>query len=1673
MKSIHKLLKRAFAAGLILPLAALLLAAELSAAGIQDIAPTAADAPVMLDTGRPGFGVFADFNGPEPGRLVVSIGRADETVFFGLAPEYQDTGVPFNDNNSRYSFRVRQLTADGTNPVVHGPFTISNTNANVNSYEDAAYGVYDTTLTVAGRKVFVFRPGTTGDFSIEFDDIPGDGNQRVSIPFWDFTVVRDGAVVPGRVWSRGWAFRLPQVDGTQTPECVWDREFNGRLYSYTEDGFVSLIDFQDSGFQGLSFNMAFNSVGPGQTGNIAEDRMSIPGVNATNASAQHRIFLSLPDIELFPDGECGMVTAAETFRCDENAPYCLDVSVTRPGLVEILLDFNGNGVLDDNGEDVSLIYEFVGTDTSACIPWNGLRGDSTPVRFTDTVDVIINYSQGIQHWSAYDVEYMRNGFCVQTVRPLCSLELESTELYWDDREIPQLPGTGAIKDNRNGNDCMETPRSWDFFDIGVDSCSAVEDELTTGYGDKNTLNTWWFANSQAQFRARVPVVNAAIVGPTRLCSGDTSALTARNLAAIGPTTFAWSGPGVDTATTATVRVTLPGEYCVVVTEENGCSQETCVTVSVFDFTSNQFPESLNTCFGTSVSLPSPGNPDFTYTWSPATGISSTSSNQPTFFPQDTTTYTVVISSTNAEGITCEVTETITINVAPEINLQVIGGGPICDATTTFTASTNVPAEIVLFDPNGVAIGTGTTFTVPVSGESDYLLVATDAQNCTDTITFTVSGGPVEIALPDTLLACTSDGVSVGVTNLDLNDTLSYLWSPANLFDPATLTSANPTFVGGPGDYTATVVATNQYGCTATEDIQIILIDDSGTLSFTEMVDCDGSTVRFTNTSTVTFGYRYDFGDGTTSTEANPTHVYAAPGTYTVTLSLIYDQECVSFFTREVTTFDAVLVAGFSVGLGDCENGTTSINFTDNSLNVSGAALSYRWTFTGGTPTTSTEQNPTLEVNTSGEVTATLQVTSADNCVSSVDTSFTVDLAVVNLATEIIICPGEEAELNPGADTNLIYTWSPAPDFDPATPNPTTGIAGTYFVTVTSAAADFNCSNVDTVTLIVADSIGLAVNGPDGPIDGGDIDLGTVQTCGTPIELSVTLMTNDGVNVVFTDLAGNVIGTGSSLTINPSGRDTIVVTATNAFACVERDTVVIINNQVDAGINVGAMGLNFCSSTDTSVQVLNFDPNDTLTYAWEPNAIINGALDGARVDITSPAEGSVDLMVTVANQFGCDTMLTVTVTSTPFMPNTYPELVAPCFGQSFTIDGGAAVAGYVYEWNPADGLDLSDPANPVGTFTEDGTLTVTITDPLTDCSSTQTITVDVAPEIAFTATPADTAVCEPTMVSVTGSTVNPDVVIVWFDDAGLTNQVGTGTTYTVDAAEPGQSYQLFGQATDTITGCSEVVPVTINVSGISLGLPLPNVTACPGERPQIFGEVRPLPTLQYTYSPANAIDNSDPTAPVFVGEVSGPVTVTVTDLATGCSATVTIEATVVDFDGLTGTADPAEILLGESSTLTVEGCEGECAYEWMIPNGTIDPATGPVVTATPDAAGNLLYEIQVTRDGCTDDVQIELRVEDPICDADHIYVPNAFTPNGDNENDVMQVRSRFAEELTEFRFIIYNRWGQEVYSSDNIFDSWDGTIGGDDLEPDVYGYYLRVLCPAGQELIQKGNITILR
>jgi gliding motility-associated-like protein len=64
-------------------------------------------------------------------------------------------------------------------------------------------------------------------------------------------------------------------------------------------------------------------------------------------------------------------------------------------------------------------------------------------------------------------------------------------------------------------------------------------------------------------------------------------------------------------------------------------------------------------------------------------------------------------------------------------------------------------------------------------------------------------------------------------------------------------------------------------------------------------------------------------------------------------------------------------------------------------------------------------------------------------------------------------------------------------------------------------------------------------------------------------------------------------------------------------------------------------------------------------------------------------------------------------------------------------------------------------------------------------------------------------------------------------------------------------------------------------------------------------------------------------------------------------------------------------------------------------------------------------------------------------------------------------------ITEMEFVIYNRWGQEVFSTRRIEEGWDGTFGGKLMTPDVYAYYIRATCISGDRFLKKGNVSLLR
>ena len=142
---------------------------------------------------------------------------------------------------------------------------------------------------------------------------------------------------------------------------------------------------------------------------------------------------------------------------------------------------------------------------------------------------------------------------------------------------------------------------------------------------------------------------------------------------------------------------------------------------------------------------------------------------------------------------------------------------------------------------------------------------------------------------------------------------------------------------------------------------------------------------------------------------------------------------------------------------------------------------------------------------------------------------------------------------------------------------------------------------------------------------------------------------------------------------------------------------------------------------------------------------------------------------------------------------------------------------------------------------------------------------------------------------------------------------------------------------------------------------------------------------------------------------------------------------------------------------------------MVTCGVLDNANIANPIAQPEETTT--YNVLISNEeGCITERDIEIFVKNLDCDYPFVFVPSAFSPNGDGENDEFLVRGVNIEEMN---LVIFNRWGQKVFETNDQSEGWRGTFKNELLAPDVYGYYLTVKCFNGEENFKKGNVSLLR
>ena len=169
-----------------------------------------------------------------------------------------------------------------------------------------------------------------------------------------------------------------------------------------------------------------------------------------------------------------------------------------------------------------------------------------------------------------------------------------------------------------------------------------------------------------------------------------------------------------------------------------------------------------------------------------------------------------------------------------------------------------------------------------------------------------------------------------------------------------------------------------------------------------------------------------------------------------------------------------------------------------------------------------------------------------------------------------------------------------------------------------------------------------------------------------------------------------------------------------------------------------------------------------------------------------------------------------------------------------------------------------------------------------------------------------------------------------------------------------------------------------------------------------------------------------------------------------------------------------LFLGEDLEVELNSPCGT-AFSWSPLAGVSDPAAAQP-TLTPVAAGGQTYIVEIRDDqsNCTAVDSINLQVIDPDeLDCSQVFLPTAFTPNGIGPaaNETFGISNPFAvPDLRSFE--IFDRYGAQMFRTDDPFLRWDGSFKGEPAEPGIAVWRVVFLCE-GVEEVRSGNVVVLR
>ncbi len=1235
---------------------------------------------------------------------------------------------------------------------------------------------------------------------------------------------------------------------------------------------------------------------------------------------------------------------------------------------------------------------------------------------------------------------------------------------------------------------------------------------------------------QKSMPVSIPVgtgLNVSLSMQSAACSGlNNGSATAVVSPSSGTYSYQWN---IQNATTPTVNGLAAGtSVCVTVTDVNsGCKGVACGVVDAQGTISLQVTDTDVSCqadlTGTATALASSGLAPYTYVWTYPNG---TISNDPSLANVGAGTYNLQV--TDAHGCTATGAANIgvvsTLNAAYELSIvECLGDSVRIQFTdkSTDTGSTIVAWNWTIVWPSGTVFNNAQNppiITLPANDSGTVQLTVTSAAGCTATITapFTVDSlTSVQIDVNSPAFNCDGSPVHINVTG---DASYTYTWFPMTglTFDPGPQNViANPAQT-----QIYTLVASNG-SCVDTVQVEVIRQTPLAlSVGAHEMVVCTPTaTLNATVNVTATIEWFNANGTSLGTSVGNGATINvpasAVPTKYHVVATDALG--CVQTDSITVTGKNVSIALNVLPEVFSCTNDSIPIDV------VGAPAFTYTWS-----PTTGLffpdPNSPNIIANPA--VTTNYQLIATNGFCSDTTQVKVIRVTPINLSVQnATVAPCEpnatlEAKIN--AASNAEVVWHPGNQTTMSITVPATSTPTIYTVTATDPV--YGCTQSATATVVGrAAKVEIAANSPTVACENRPIALiannlqpGDTLTYHWSAPSALTITPNNTADVTVTGTAGTY---------------TITVTATNQYGCTTQKEIGVAFQQegtVVAGIqvkNCGGLTVEF-QNLGIVPGVWNFgdgqsnnagQPYTSHTYASvgaytvtfvpagaecaapfnttvnvQPTSVVTPSITSNLVSCSEqavynftgqPATGSYVWTIggqtsTEQNptftltQSGLDTVqLTVTdaqgCTGTAALPvdvKVINEEIASsmnfCPGNSVQLNPDFDPT-YTYLWssNPVDSsLNIHSP-NPTVTPVTATTYTVQVS----NGNCTVQYTTQVTPQsTALLSAGPDQRVCDDTPVTLSVQNPVTGENYQWSQSPTFNTILAEGASVQITPEKNGVYYvRSEGGA------CPASGSVRVNNAKVVVDALPKDQNLCRGQSSQLnITNLNAGDTLTYTWTPilnggANPTVTPDSTA-IYSAVVANQF---------GCQDTVAFKVDVVALAVTAEVVGKDTICPGQAASLlaTATGTGTIYTYNWT-PAGSLNNPNIANPMARPDV--ETVYTVTATADGlCPNTASVTIYFMGDQCIEPYIFVPKAFTPNGDESNDRFIVRG---VNIKDLYMVVWDRWGEKVYETEDTQAlGWDGTYKGASLTPDAYAWYVKATCGNGAVYEKKGNVTLLK